>query len=115
MEKPQAMKNVFIMLFLLISSLFSVISQAATIRISSPRVELELAPGESYSGEIVAENPTEEEMKAKIYLEDWIYSPGGTGEKKFTPVATTPLSASKWVTFSPSDATVKPFGRATAR
>ena len=90
-------------------------SEAATIRISTPRVELELSPGETYSGEIIAENPGEEEVKAKLYLEDWAYSPGGTGEKKFTPVASTPLSASKWITFSPTDEVIKPFGRITAR
>ena len=90
-------------------------AEAATIRISTPRVELELSPGETYSGEIIAENPGDEEVKAKLYLEDWAYSPGGTGEKKFTPVASTPLSASKWITFNPTEEVIKPFGRITAR
>ncbi len=90
-------------------------SQAATIRISTPKVELQLAPGESYSGEIVSENPGDEEIKAKIYVEDWVYTPGGTGEKKFTPVGTTPLSASKWIVYSPAEETIKPFGRITVR
>src|SRR3989338_4449430 len=90
-------------------------AEAATIRISTPRVELELSPGETYSGEIIAENPGDEEVKAKLYLEDWAYVPGGTGEKKFTPVASTPLSASKWIAFSPTEEVIKPFGRITAR
>ena len=90
-------------------------SEAATIRISTPRVELDLAPGETYSGEIIAENPEDQPIKAKIYVEDWIYAPGGTGEKKFSPVASTPLSASKWITFTPAEDTIKPFGRITAR
>jgi hypothetical protein len=54
-------------------------------------------------------------MKSKIYLEDWIYTAGGTGEKKFGPIGTTPFSASKWITYSPAQEVVKPFGRMTAR
>ncbi len=97
------------------SFLFYLNAEAATIRISAPKIELELAPGESHSGEIIAENPTDEEARTKIYLEDWIYAPGGTGEKKFTPVGSTPLSGSKWITFSPAEDAIKPFGRITAR
>ena len=91
------------------------VSEAATIRISAPKVELELAPGQTYSGEIIAENPTEEEIKIRVYVEDWSYTPGGTGEKAFTPVGSTPASAGKWITFSPSNDTIKPFGRTVAR
>lgn len=94
---------------------FAVQAEAATIRISTPKIELELAPGETYSGELIAENPADEEVKAKIYLEDWVYTAGGTGEKKFTPVASTPLSCSKWVTFTPTQETIPPFGRITVR
>ena len=97
-------------------SLFVVFHQAdaATIRISAPKIQLELAPGETYSGEIVAENPAEDENKVKIYLEDWAYTSLATGEKKFSPAGTTPLSAGKWITFSPAQDTLKPFGRITA-
>jgi hypothetical protein len=90
-------------------------ANAATIRIDSPKIELELEPGQSYSGEIVAENPTDEATKTRIYLEDWIYTKGGTGEKTFTPPGSTPLSASPWITFSPADSMLPPFGRLTAR
>ena len=88
---------------------------ASAIRISNPKIELELAPGETYSGEVVAENPDNEDMKTKLYTEDWMYAGGGTGEKKFTPAGSAPLSASKWISFTPTDATVPPFGRITAR
>lgn len=108
-------KKFLFLTFFILTLIFSFSNvQAATIRISSPRVELELAPGETYSGEIIAENPTEEDMKTKIYLEDWVYTSGGTGEKKFTPVGTTPLSGSKWITYNPAEEVVKPFGRLTA-
>jgi hypothetical protein len=88
---------------------------AATIRISNPRIELELDPGASYSGEIVAENPENEEVKTKIYAEDWMYAGGGTGEKKFMAPGSSPHSASKWISFAPAEATIPPFGRITLR
>ena len=111
------MRRALFMLGMSLLASFSALTglQAATIRISAPRVELALSPGETYSGEIVTENPTDEETKVKIYLEDWIYTPGGTGEKKFTPASTTPLSASSWITFSPAEDVIKPFGRTTVR
>ncbi len=87
---------------------------ASTIRISSPRVELELAPGETYTGEITAENPDNEEINVRVYAEDWIYAEGGTGEKKFTPAGTHPLSASNWINFNNQANTIKPYGRMTA-
>ena len=55
-------------------------ADAATIRISAPKIQLELAAGETYSGEITAENPTEDENKVRIYMEDWAYLAGGTGD-----------------------------------
>ena len=104
-----------LVLFFAVNGFFLSTSQAATIRISAPKVQLELAPGETYSGEITAENPADEEVKAKIYLEDWAYKEGGTGEKNFLPPGTTPLSAAKWITFAPAEDVIKPFGRVVAR
>lgn len=99
----------------LIVSLPPANAHAATIRISAPKVELDLAPGQTYTGEITAENPTADPSKVKIYLEDWKYKKGGTGEKDFAPPGTMPLSASKWITFSPANDVIAPFGRITAR
>ena len=104
----------FLWFFILLFSM-PVEATASTIRISNPKVELEMAPGETLSGEIVVENPEDEEVKTRVYLEDWVYAPGGKGEKNFTPAGSTPLSASKWITFNPSDEVLKPFGRFTAR
>ena len=90
-------------------------SQAAIIRINAPKIELELEPGETYSGETEVENPTDQELKLRVYLEDWAYKPGGTGEKDFGPVGTLPLSAGKWIAFSPTEADIQPYGRVTVR
>ena len=107
------LKKIALLGLLLFPVLFCLVpdSQAATIRVSSPKVQLKLAPGETYTGDITAENPTEEDVKVKIYLEDWVYAPGGGGQKNFSPMGTTPLSAAKWITFSPAQDTLKPFAR----
>ncbi len=89
--------------------------QAATLRISAPKVQLELAPGASTTGEITVENPTEEDTRVRIYIEDWVYAAGGTGEKIFSPSGTTARSAAGWITFSPAEEVLKPFGRTTVR
>ena len=102
-------------LFMFFSLVLSTGAGAMTIRISAPKVELELAPGETYSGEIIAENPTDEPVNVKSYLEDWQYTPSGTGEKKFTPAGSTPLSCSSWITFAPATETIQPYGRITSR
>ena len=104
-----------VVFFLLLGVFATGTAFASTIRISNPKIELELAPGETYSGEIAVENPDSDEVKTKIYLEDWNYAPGGTGEKKFFPAGTTALSASRWITFSPSAEVLKPFGRIVER
>lgn len=106
-------------LMAVVFSLFSVsfvpVAYAKTLRISAPKVELELSPGETYSGEISLENPDPDETIISMYIEDWVYSAGGTGEKKFSPASTTPLSASKWINFTEPGAPLKPYGKALAR
>ncbi len=105
-------KNAFLLsLAILISLLAAPAVQAMTIRINAPKVILDLSPGETYTGEIIAENPEDTDVKVKIYLEDWVYKEGGTGEKVFSPMGSTPLSASRWINFTPSEDVLKPYGR----
>ena len=108
LKKRLAIVSLFLCILLV-----STPSYGMTIRINAPKISLDLSPGEVYTGEIVAENPEDTEVKVKIYLEDWIYKDGGTGEKIFTPMGSTPLSAAQWINFSPSEEVLKPFGRVT--
>lgn len=109
------MKKISVTFFMICGLFSSVFSEAATIRLGQPKVELELSPGETVSGEIVAENPTNETLQARIYVEDWVYVPGGKGEKEFRPAGTESKSASRWITFTPTEDTLKPFGRSVVR
>lgn len=91
------------------------LAHASVIRITQPKVELELAPGEVYSGEVEVENPTEDQLQTRVYLEDWKYKGNGTGEKDFGPPGTMERSASKWITFAPAELRLAPFSRQTVR
>ncbi len=91
------------------------ISEASTIRISHPKIELEVEPGATYSGEIGIENPDPGDVKLHSYTEDWVYAAGGTGEKNFSPAGTHPLSCTNWITFTPADEVLPPFGKSVTR
>ena len=92
----------FLMVVFAVQAVFCVESHAMRIRISNPKIELELSPGETATGEIEVENPTEDKVKLRAYAEDWIYA-NATGEKKFQPAGTHPLSASNWIRVAPSE------------
>ena len=84
---------------------------AINLRLTDPKVRLSIAPGQSKSGKIAIENPTEQPIKVRCYLEDWFYTDGGDGGKEFRAPSTTPLSCASWINFSPSEFTLNPFGR----
>ena len=79
--------------------------------LSQSKVRLLVTPGQTAHGEIILENPYPESRFMRIYLEDWYYLPAADGTKAFAPANTTPLSCASWITFSPSEITVPPYGR----
>lgn len=89
--------------------------QASTLTINTPKVEVELPPGGTYTGEITVENPTDAEATLKVYLEDWMYV-SAEGDKKFAAPGSMPLSASPWIFYAePEPAAIPPFGRVVVR
>lgn len=84
---------------------------AINLRINNPKVELSVRPGESKSGQITIENPTEQSLSIKCYLEDWFYTSEGDGSKDFRPASTTPLSCASWINFTPAEFVLNPYGR----
>jgi len=69
--------------------------------------DLQLAPGETYSGYVTATNSGEEEVRLRAYLGDWRTVPGGT--EYFAP-GKFPRGAASWMKLSPSQLTVPPGG-----
>ncbi len=104
-----------ILLSVFFAATFSASAFAATIVINTPRVELELTPGESVTGEITVENPTDQVTAIRVYLEDFAYLPGPSGEKNFFAAGTGPYSASNWLTFTPTDISLPAYGKASVR
>jgi hypothetical protein len=72
---------------------------------------LVIPPGESKSGRIEVENPSEESIVIKAYLQDWVYSASHNGTKEFFSSGTTSLSGAGWISFSLSDFVVPAFGK----
>ncbi|MFT5208232.1 MAG: hypothetical protein ACI9CF_002001 [Candidatus Omnitrophota bacterium] len=82
---------------------------AISIRISEPRVELQIAKGASETIEINITNPTEDALELKVYAEDWVYLDKGDGDKDFLPAGTLSDSASGWLSFNPTNFVIEAF------
>ncbi len=86
---------------------------AISIRISEPRIELEMAKGATETVEIRITNPTEDDMELKVYAEDWAYLDKGDGDKDFLPAGTLTDSASGWLSFNPTNFVIEAFAEET--
>jgi P pilus assembly chaperone PapD len=102
-----------ILLFSFFASLFLTLglAEAANVFIKKPKVRAIIPPGGAKSGLIELENPSPEPLSIKVYLEDWVYGPLHDGTKEFSPPGTTPLSCTDWISFSPAEFVIPPFGR----
>jgi hypothetical protein len=99
-------------LFCILSLLaFATVAEAATVRINPTKIRLIIPPGESRSGTIEVDNPSDESIIVKSYLEDWAYTPKHDGTKSFYPAGTTSFSAGNWVSISLNEFVIPAFGR----
>lgn len=96
-------------LFSFTSSLFAI----EVAQVEPAKVRLSVAPGTSKAGTIKVYNLSSDAKNIKAYFEDWVYLPVCDGTKDFRPAGTTKLSASDWITFSPSEFSVSPYGKQT--
>ncbi|MFA5362143.1 MAG: hypothetical protein WC335_02705 [Candidatus Omnitrophota bacterium] len=92
-------------------SLCLVCAEASTLRINQPKIRLFIPPGGAQAGVIEVDNTSEDTLQVKAYLEDWAYAPLGDGTKTFSPSGQVPFSASPWISFSPAEFVIPPFGR----
>jgi len=86
-------------------------ASAITVRIDQPKIRLAIAQGATKSGIINIENPSEEVITVKVYLEDWQYASSADGSKEFFPPDSLPLSCARWITFAPAEFNIAPFGK----
>ena len=101
----------FLVVFLAILFCFSVKSASAVdLIIEEGKVRLSVAPESSKTGLIHIKNISSEPISVRAYLEDWYYLPGADGTKEFKPAGAMPLSCAAWISFSPAEFTLPPFG-----
>jgi hypothetical protein len=81
------------------------------IRTDTRKVELQIKSGQTYSGTITIDNPSESDIAVRVYLEDFSYVAPFDGAKQFFPPATTPRSAAAWITFTPQEFTLGAFAK----
>jgi len=79
--------------------------------IDKSKIRLSVVPGKQAYGEISLENPTKDARSMRLYLEDWRYLAAGDGTKEFLPAGTLENSCASWITFSPAEFVIPPFGR----
>lgn len=80
-------------------------------RISQSKIRLSIPPGEVRYGEITVENSSADTRAMRLYMEDWFYVLGADGTKEFAPPGSLTTSAVPWITFSPSEISMPPFGK----
>jgi len=111
MNKIWRIKKIFAFCFV-ISLCFAPCSWAVDLpRISQSKIRLSILPGESRYGEITVENSSADSRSMRLYMEDWFYVAGGDGTKEFAPPGTLLTSAVPWITFSPAEIIIPPFGK----
>lgn len=82
------------------------------VEIAPPVIELSVAPGKTTNGAIEVKNESEEPLDLEVYLQDWEYLEGGSGEKLFSVPGTSPWSASSWISFYPQKLSLPAHGKA---
>lgn len=93
--------------------IFCAVAQAATVRINPTKIRLIIPAGGSKNGSIEVDNPSEESIIVKTYLQDWSYTPAYDGTKNFFPAGATVFSCSDWITTSLSEFVIPAFGKQT--
>ncbi|MGE5308559.1 MAG: hypothetical protein ACM3OC_05720 [Deltaproteobacteria bacterium] len=84
---------------------------AEMVKVDKTKIRLSVTPGQASTGVINIENPSKDIKSIRAYQEDWVYLAPYDGSKDFKPSGTGPSSAGSWITFSPSELTLAPYGK----
>ncbi len=83
---------------------------AFNARIDRPSVEETLAPGQATHGTVQVENQGDTPLALDVYLQDWEYLEGGTGDKLFSTPGSSRWSAAPWISYFPAQLKLPPHG-----
>ncbi len=104
-------KKLFLVLFSFLLIIFAFQAQASQMGLDKSKVRLSIPPDGSQAGEIKIDNFSGEFLKVKVYLEDWLYKSSQDGQKDFFLKGTQPLSCSEWISVSPLELSLPPYGK----
>ncbi len=79
--------------------------------IEDGKVSLAVSGGDRINKKVIIHNTTAENISVRAYWEDFTYRPPFDGTKSFVPAGTGERSLSQWVSFSPSEFMIPPFGQ----
>jgi len=101
-----------IFLFFLLSAfcLFRLEAAGLSFKADPGKVRLIIPANSSQTGLIKVSSQSNEKIKIKVYLEDWVYTKLQDGTKDFSLAKSTPLSCANWITFNPSEFLLAPYG-----
>ncbi len=77
------------------------LAAAFNARMDRPLLEETVPRGGTAHGTIELENQEEQPTSLEVYLQDWEYLEGGSGDKLFSAPGSSPWSASGWISFYP--------------
>ena len=81
-------------------------------QITPPIVEVAVARGQTTNGTIEVQNESEEPTELEVYLQDWEYTEGGSGDKLFSVPGSSTRSAAGWISFYPQKLSLPAHGKA---
>ncbi len=81
-----------------------------SFRLEQSKVKLSIPPAGSKAGEMKIYSQSDEAINLKVYLEDWAYASEQDGSKDFFPAGSTKFSCAQWISFSPAELTLAPYG-----
>ena len=84
-----------------------------SFRVDKSKVRMIIPAGASQAGTLKVYSQSADRIKLKIHFEDWSYSYQQDGSKDFYPPGTTSFSCSDWISTSPQEFTLPPYGAQT--
>lgn len=101
-------------LFLLLMALpFLTASAGVSYSLDPDQLRIVVPPGGSQTRAIKIYTHSSEAVGMKIYVQDWVYNEKYDGRRDFFPANTTAYSAVPWLTVTPSELIIPPYGTGT--
>ncbi len=89
------------------------VSARAQVLLEEGKIKLSVIPGENIAGKLTLHNTSDQNVKMKVYWEDFVYKPPFDGSKDFLPKGTTEHSVANWINVPARTLTFGPYAKKT--